>query len=85
MVFYDNYRRDAIGLKILALSRYSHLAIRYPGLKSIIKRIIELPDNGFNRMIWKVTEGALNIRVHAAAPWSYFVKYFLFHRTKQVR
>ena len=85
MVFYDNYRRDAMGRKILTLSRYSHLAIRYPGLKSIIKRIIELPDNEFNRMVWKVTEGALNIRVHAAAPWSYFVKYFLFHRTKQVR
>jgi hypothetical protein len=85
MVFYDNYRRDSIGSKILVLSRYSHLAIRYPGLKNIISRLIEFPDNGFNRLVWKVTEGVLNIRVHAAAPWSYFVTYLLFHRTKQVR
>ena len=85
MVFYDNYRRDKLGMTILALSRYSHLAIRYPELQNVIKRIIELPDNGFNRLIWMVTEGFYNIRVHAAAPWSYFVTYFLFHRSKQVR
>jgi radical SAM superfamily enzyme YgiQ (UPF0313 family) len=85
MVFYDNYRRDQLGMRILKLSRYSHLAIRYPGLKNVISHLIDLPDNAFNRMIWFVTEGALNIRVHAAAPWSYFVKYFLFHREKQVR
>ena len=85
MVFFDNYRRDKLGLKILKLSRYSHLAIRFPGLKPIIEKIIELPDNSFNRLAWTATEGLLNIRVHAAAPWSYFVKYFLFHREKQVR
>ena len=85
MVFYDNYRRDHLGLKILRLSRYSHLAIRFPELRSVIEKIIELPDNAFNRMIWMVTEGLLNIRVHAGAPWSYFFKYFLFHRNKQVR
>lgn len=85
MVFYDNYRRDNLGLRILKLSRYSHLAIRYPGLKNIIERLIDLPDNSFNRMVWFATEGLLNIRVHAAAPWSYFVSYFLLHRGKQVR
>jgi radical SAM superfamily enzyme YgiQ (UPF0313 family) len=85
MVFYDNYRRDELGMTILKLSRYSHLAIRYPELQSIIKRIIELPDNSFNRLIWMVTEGFYNIRVHAAAPWTYFLTFFLFHRGKQVR
>jgi radical SAM superfamily enzyme YgiQ (UPF0313 family) len=85
MVFFDNYRRDALGLKILKLSRYSHLAIRFPGLKPIINKIIELPDNAFNRVVWTITEGLLNIRVHAGAPWSYFFKYFLFHRDKKVR
>jgi len=85
MVFYDNYRRDKLGLQILKLSRYSHLLIRFPKLKPIVEKIIELPDNSFNRAIWTLTEGLLNIRVHAGAPWSYFVKYFLFHRSKAVR
>ncbi len=85
MVFFDNYRRDGLGLKILKLSRYSHLVIRYPVLRPIVEKIIELPDNAFNRLVWTITEGLLNIRVHAAAPWSYFIKYFLFHRNKQVR
>ncbi len=86
MVFYDNYRRDKLGLYILKLSRFSHLLIRFPGLKSIVERIVsEFPDNRFNRLIWKITEGLLNIRVHAGVPWSFFIKFFLFHRGKQVR
>ena len=85
MVFYDNYRRDALGVKILKLSRYSHLAIRFPGLRSIIEKFIELPDNAFNRLVWKLTEGFLNIRVHANAPLSYVIKYALFHSDKKVR
>ena len=39
-------------------------------------------DEHFNNL---VTEGLLNIRVHAGAPWSYFIKYALFHAGKQVR
>ena len=85
MVFYDNYRRDNEGLTILKLSRYSHLAIRYPRLKNIIGKIILLPDNKFNKIVWFLTEGWLNIRVHAAAPISYFIKYFIFHRNKSIR
>lgn len=85
MVFFDNYRRDKLGLQILKLSRYSHLLIRFPKLKPIVEKIIELPDNSFNRVIWTLTEGLLNIRVHAGAPWSYFAKYYLFHRAKTVR
>ena len=50
-----------------------------------LEKIIELPDNPFNRFLWFVTEGLLNIRVHAGAPWSYVFKYLLFHRNKQVR
>jgi len=85
MVFIDNYRRDALGLRILKLSRYSHLLIRFPKLRPIVEKIIDLPDNQFNRAVWTITEGLLNIRVHAGAPWSYFIKYFLFHRDKVVR
>ena len=86
MVYYDNYRRDAVGLYVLKLSRFSHLLIRFPELKSIIEKIVsDFPDNAFNRFIWKTTESLLNIRVHAKVPWSFFIKYFLFHRTKQVR
>ena len=52
----------------------------------IIEKIIdEFPDNAFNRMVWRVTESLLNIRVHADVPFSYFMKYFLFHRKKQIR
>ena len=85
MVFYDNYRRDKLGLYILKLSRYSHVLIRFPGLKKAVDKLMELPDNKFNRIVWKITEGLLNIRVHAGAPWSYFIKYAIFHAGKQVR
>ncbi|MDP7196427.1 MAG: radical SAM protein [SAR202 cluster bacterium] len=86
MVYYDNYRRDKLGLYVLKLSRYSHLLIRFPGAKKIIEKIIdEFPDNAFNRMVWKVSESLLNIRVHADVPFSFIMKYFLFHRNKQIR
>jgi hypothetical protein len=86
MVYYDNYRRDALGLYVLKLSRFSHMVIRFPGLKLIVERIVsDFPDNAFNRFVWKATESLLNIRVHAKVPLSFFVKYFLFHRNKQVR
>ena len=86
MVYYDNYRRDKLGLYILKLSRFSHMLIRFPGIKKIVEKIVaEFPDNPFNRMVWKATESLLNIRVHAGVPFSFFVKYFLFHRKKQVR
>ena len=86
MVYYDNYRRDKLGLYILKLSRFSHVLIRFPGIKKIVEKIVtEFPDNPFNRMVWKATESLLNIRVHAGVPLSFFVKYFLFHRKKQVR
>jgi len=86
MVYYDNYRRDKLGLYILKLSRFSHLLIRFPGVKKIVEKIVaDFPDNPFNRLVWKATESLLNIRVHAGVPFSFFVKYFLFHRSKQVR
>ncbi len=86
MVYYDNYRRDKLGLYVLKLSRYSHVLIRFPGVKKIVEKIVEeFPDNAFNRTVWKITESLLNIRVHAGVPLSFFVKYFLYHRNKQVR
>ena len=75
-----------LGLYVLKLSRYSHVLIRFPGVKKIVEKIVEeFPDNAFNRTVWKITESLLNIRVHAGVPLSFFVKYFLYHRNKQVR
>ena len=49
MVYYDNYRRDKLGLYILKLSRFSHVLIRFPGVKRIVEKIVaEFPDNPFN-------------------------------------
>ena len=86
MVYYDNYRRDKQGLYVLKLSRYSHLLIRFPGIKSIVEKIVEeFPDNFVNRLVWQFTESMLNLRVHAGVPWSFFVKFILFHSRKQIR
>ncbi|MFQ5751945.1 MAG: B12-binding domain-containing radical SAM protein [bacterium] len=85
LVFYENYRIDEEGRLLSNLSRYSHVAIRMPFLRPLIKQIIKFPDNFINRFIWKLTEGVLNIRVHANVPFSFFVKYFLFHSRKRIR
>ena len=85
LCFYENYRVDEEGKIILRLSRFSHLAIRLPILRPIIKQLIKFPDNFIYRLIWKATEGLLNIRVHANVPFSFFIKLFLFHRHKPIR
>ncbi len=85
MCFYQNYRIDKEGKLLLNLSRFSHLAIRFPALRPLIKRLIKLPDNFVYRFIWKITEGFLNIRVHANVPMSFFIKLFLFHSRKKIR
>ncbi|MHC4596462.1 MAG: B12-binding domain-containing radical SAM protein [Planctomycetota bacterium] len=85
MCFYENYRIDEEGKTILKLSRFSHLAIRFPGLRPLIRQLIKLPDNFMYRFIWKATEGLLNIRAHANVPLSFFIKYFLFHSRKKIR
>ena len=86
MVYYDNYRRDKVGLYVLKLSRFSHLLIRFPGVKRIVEKIVEeFPDNVFNRLVWFFTESLLQLRVHANAKMSFFLKYLIFHRRKQVR
>lgn len=85
MCFYENYRVDKEGDTILKLSRFSHLAIRFPILRPLIKLLIKLPDNFIYRFIWMATEGLLNIRAHANVPFSFFIKYFLFHRGKKIR
>lgn len=85
MCFYENYRIDAEGKTILKLSRFSHLAIRFPSLRPLIKQLIKLPDNFIYRFIWKATEGLLNIRAHANVPFSFFIKYYLFHARKKIR
>ncbi len=85
MCFYENYRIDEEGKTILKLSRFSHLAIRLPALRPLIKELIKLPDNLVYRFIWMATEGLLNIRAHANVPLSFFVKYFMFHARKKIR
>ena len=84
MCFFENFRIDDEGKEILKLSRFAHLAIKYPKLRPSIKWLMRFPDNFVYRFIWKVTE-ALNIRVHSNATTSFFVKYFLFHFWKKVR
>lgn len=85
MCFYQNYRIDEEGKLLLNLSRFSHLAIRLPMLRPLIKQLIKIPDNLFYRFIWKLTEGLLNIRAHANVPTSFIFKYFLFHSKKKIR
>ncbi len=85
MVFFSNYRSDPEGQMILRLSRFSHLAIRLPWLRPLIRQLIKLPDNAVYRFIWLATESLLNIRAHARVPISFFVQYFLHHRGKQIR
>lgn len=85
MCFYQNYRIDKEGRLLLNLSRFSHLAIRFPVLRPLIGKLIELPDNFFYRFIWKATEGLLNIKAHANVSASFLVKYFLFHSKKKIR
>lgn len=85
MCFYENYRTDEEGERLVKLSRFSHVAIRIPLAKPLVKRLIQLPDNFLFRLVWKATEGLLNIRVHADIPFSFFVKYALFYRGIKVR
>lgn len=85
MCFYENYRIDEEGKLLARLSRFSHLAIRFPVLRPLIKQLIKFPDNFIYRFIWKATEGLLNIRAHANVPFSFFVKYYMFHAGKKIR
>lgn len=85
MCFYENYRIDEEGQLILKLSRFSHVAIRFPALRPVINALIKFPDNFFYRFLWKFTEAMLNIRAHANVPISFFVKYYLFHAGKKIR
>lgn len=85
MCFYQNYRVDKEGQMLLRLSRFSHIAIRFPVLRPLIKQLIKLPDNFIYRLIWKVTEGFLNIKAHANVPMSFFIKYYLLFPGKKIR
>ena len=83
--FYQNYRMDEEGRLLLNLSRFSHLAIRFPFLRPMIGQLIKLPDNFIYKLIWKATEGLLNIKAHANVSVSFLMKYFLFHSRKKIR
>jgi hypothetical protein len=83
--FYENYRVDKEGSDLLKLSRFSHLAIRFPVFRPLIRQLVKLPDNFVYRFIWKFTEAMLNIRAHANVPFSFFFKYYAFHAGKKIR
>ena len=85
LCYFQNYRVDEEGQLLLRLSRFSHLAIRFPALRPLIGKLIKLPDNIAYRFIWTATESMLNIRAHANASWSFFLKYYLFHAGKTIR
>ncbi|MBL7196557.1 MAG: B12-binding domain-containing radical SAM protein [Candidatus Omnitrophica bacterium] len=85
LCFYQNYRTDKEGQLLLRLSRFSHLAIRLPFLRPLIKLLIKFPDNLIYRFIWMATEGLLNIKAHANVPLSFFIKYSLFYSSKKIR
>lgn len=85
LCYYENYRTDEEGKQILRLSRFSHLAIRFPTLRPFIRILIKFPDNILYRFIWLVTESMLNIRVHGHVPFSFFIKYYMFHAGKKIR
>ena len=77
-------RRDPEFKKILLLSRFAYLAIRFPRLKGMIKFMITLPDNILYRMVFFVTKHIFSLRVHGGVTMSFIFQYYLFHRHKKM-
>lgn len=85
MTFYDCFRTDEEGKKIINLSRLSYLYMNFPFLRRIIKNtLIYLPDNGFYKLTWKFTEAFFTLRHHVNASWGYLIKYALVYRNKKI-
>ena len=83
ITYYENYRVDKGGELIVRLSRFSHLVTRYPAIKPLVKVLIKLPDNFIYRLLYQITARLFMVRVHANVPWSFIIKYLLFHRGKR--
>lgn len=84
MNFYDCFRTDKEGRKILKLSRWSHIYMNFPRLRPLVKQMIRLPDNVLYRLLWKFSDGYWTSRHHVHASKSYLVKYIFKYFMKPV-
>ncbi|MFH0936556.1 MAG: radical SAM protein [Candidatus Woesearchaeota archaeon] len=85
MNFYDCFRRDKDGKKIILLSRWSQIYINFPLMREFIKNvIINTPDNVAYRILWRLSDGYFTNRHHVNASWGYLLKYIFKHRMKKV-
>jgi radical SAM superfamily enzyme YgiQ (UPF0313 family) len=86
MTFYDCFRKDEEGRRILNLSRLSYIYLNFPFMrKIIIRKLIKLPDNKVYKMFWKYGEAFYTTRHHVNASLGYLLKYVFKHRGKDVR
>lgn len=86
MNFFECFRKDEEGRRILQLSRFSQIYLHFPFLRNLIKKkIIYLPDNFIFRAIWKLSDYYYTSRHHINASWGYLFKYVFKHIGKGVR
>jgi radical SAM superfamily enzyme YgiQ (UPF0313 family) len=86
MTFYDSFRTDSEGRKILNLSRLAYIYLKFPFFRKLIKnKLINIPDNKIYRFIYKYSEAFYTTRHHVNASFGYIFKYFFKHRAKQIR
>lgn len=83
MNIFNNFRLDEDGRKISALARLSHLYMRFPFTRGIIKRwLVNMPDNKLFRVFQQYSDYYYSNRHHVNASWGYLIKYWLIHRKK---
>jgi len=86
MTFYDCFRTDSKGRKILNLSRLSHIYLNFPFTRNLIKKkFINIKDNFLYRFIWKYSEAFYTTRHHVHASWKYILKLIFKHKGKEMR
>ena len=84
--FYDCFRVDKEGQKILRLSRFSHFYIKFPFLRPFIKGVlIKIPDNILYRLVWKFSDIYFTSRHHINASYGYLFKYMTRYMFKSFR
>ncbi len=86
MTFYDCFRNDEEGKKILNLSRLSYIYINFPFMRDmIVKKLIFIKDNPVYKIIWKYAEAFYTTRHHVNASWNYIFKYIFKYSNKKFR
>ncbi len=84
--FYDCFRKDKEGQKILRLSRFCHFYIKFPFLRPFIKGVlIKIPDNFVYKTIWKFSDIYFTNRHHINASYRYLFKYLTRYAFKNFR